>query len=137
MLVPNDDGLLFLLDGMRQWINDEPCKIKLYKNDYTPKQDGTDTVNDYLEADFGGYSEKTLNNLGTPVMKDGAAICLSPLLVWRRTSGSNTIYGYYVVDGNGNLLWAERRPSGPRTIDAATPEYALQARLRLRRDLTE
>lgn len=83
--------------------------INLFKNDVTP---GHATVlADLTLADFGGYAQK---NMTTPVVgaaldANGRAVITWDEVTFTRTGGpDNTIYGYYVANNDGALLWCER-----------------------------
>lgn len=110
LVVPNV-GELELLDKLLKdaLVTDENYILRLYKVDVTP--DANSTVGTFTEADFSGYSAKTLNRASW-----SAAITISdkatsqyPQQSWTCGVTGNTIYGYYVLGANsGTLLWAER-----------------------------
>jgi len=112
--------------------NSGDVEIGLYQNNYTPVI--TSGAGDFTPASFGGYS-------GTIVMTGWTAsgggwvtpryIITHPDVVWTADGTStNTIYGYYVLDGvSGDLLWAERRSGGGVVMGLASGQtYVVQPR---------
>lgn len=84
--------------------------IRLYVNDLTP-QVGVTLPGDFLEASFDGYTQYPLDSWGAPTSVYPHAVSEHPLLLWACTGsggGAQTVYGYWVTDGTGLLLWAER-----------------------------
>jgi len=84
--------------------------LKLFTNDITPVD--THVASNYTEAAGGGYAAKTLSNGSwtvTPANDPSDAIYAQQ--VWTFTgalTGPGVIYGYFVLDADGILLWAER-----------------------------
>lgn len=91
--------------------DDNYKKIKLYKNNHTPAVG--DLVGDYDEADFDGYGEITLAWSAAFTNGDGKGQITGDSCTWVRGAGatSNTIYGVYVVDYGGDLMYAEKFPA--------------------------
>jgi len=84
--------------------------LKLFATDVTPAD--TNTAGSFTEANGGGYSAKTLNNGSWTV---NAANDPSDAVYAEQTftftgplTTNGTIYGYYVVDADGTLIWAEK-----------------------------
>lgn len=121
-----DAGLLRLLPVL----TGETYTLHLYKNDYTPVS-GSDTGN-FSEATFKGYSGGvTLANWTTPTIVSGRAVSTPDPVdqTYNSAAGgdaSNTIYGYYVKDGAGDLVWAERDPN-PVVMDTNGQIYRVEA----------
>jgi len=110
LIIPNE-GELELLDKMLKvaLAVDEDYVLKLYKNNYTPT--ATSTSSDFTEADFDGYSEKTLvrASWNASVTVSGKASTSYPQQTWTCGSVTNDIYGYFVMGADsGKVLWAER-----------------------------
>ena len=86
--------------------------LKLYSNNITPAEGDTNST--YTEVSGGGYANKALA-FGTWTLTSGdPSFGLYPAqdFAFTGTTGApGTIYGYYVIDGSSNLLWAERFPS--------------------------
>jgi hypothetical protein len=86
--------------------------LKLFQNDTVPAY--TDTVADYVEADFSGYIAGTAITWGVPIINGSNQGELNGTQInFTHNGGStaNTIYGIFVVDGSGDLLYAERFPA--------------------------
>lgn len=105
--------------------------MHLYKNDYTPVAGST--LGSFTEADFNGYASQTITTWSAA--STSASVCSSTAtaLTWTKSAGgtTNNVYGYYVEDADGELLWAERDPSAPGRLSATgdtytvTPEFQL------------
>lgn len=82
--------------------------LKLFVNDVTPEQTGIS----YTEAVGGGYAAKTLANGSwtvTPANDPSDAVYAQQVFTFTGALTTNTtIYGYYVEDADGTILWAER-----------------------------
>lgn len=110
LIIPNE-GELELLDKMLKaaLVTDEDYVLKLYKNNYTPSASTTEA--DFTEADFDGYSAKTLlrANWNSSTTVSGKASTTYPQQTWTCGVTTNDIYGYYVLGADSNkVLWAER-----------------------------
>lgn len=110
LIIPNE-GELELLDKMLKvaLLVDEDYLLKLYKNNYTP--DANSTASSFTEADFTGYSAKTLirANWNTSTTVSGKASTSYPQQSWTCGVSTNNVYGYYVLGADsGIVLWAER-----------------------------
>ena len=83
--------------------------MHLFTNNVTPAD--TDTAGTYTEASGGGYSAITLNNGSWTVSSVGsieqAAYAAQTFTFTGALTGSATVYGYYVVDASGTLLFSE------------------------------
>ncbi len=84
--------------------------LKLFTNDYTPVQ--TSVAGSFTEASGGGYAAKTLTNGSWTVTvgndPSDAVYAEQTFTFTGALSGSATVYGYFVVDADGTLVWAER-----------------------------
>ena len=122
-VIPNTAEIIFL-EKMKEILNTGIAK--LFKNDKVPA--AGDNAGDYVEADFTGYASKALNNWGAAFTNgNGDAQTDETLKVWTQTGVATTcdVYGYYVVDGNGALLYAERNPAGVVAMDTNGKTYAV------------
>lgn len=133
--VPNV-GELELLDKMLKdaLSVDESYTMKLFKNDVTPGD--SDTAGTYTEADFSGYSAKTLTRSGWGAASTvgGVAQSVYTNQTWTKSGAtSNTIFGYYVIGTTSTtLLWAERLSSSVAlALDGSsltiTPTFTLRS----------
>lgn len=105
--------------------------IKLYTNNYIPLD--TSASNSFTEATGGGYTSKTLTNgswtVGSASLRQGTYA----KQVWTFTGAlttNPTIYGYYVIDADGILVFAQKLSASYTPIVngatlGITPVYAL------------
>jgi hypothetical protein len=104
--------------------------LKLFTSDTTPAD--TDTQATYTEANGGGYAAKTLT-MGSWTVNITSNIAQAAYgeQTWTFTgalTGNPTIYGYYIVDADNVLQWAERlgatfTPTTNGDILRVTPIY--------------
>jgi len=95
--------------ALTEWLTAGNLTLKLYSNDKTPAE--SDTAANYTEVSGGGYSSKTLSSgswsiaSGDPTV---ATYAYQDFSFTGATAAPGTIYGYFVVDASGILVWAER-----------------------------
>jgi hypothetical protein len=116
-LVTTNAGEVELLNKMLQHTSDtENYILKLYNNNYTP--DMNSTTESFTIAAFSGYSDVTLTRSGwtNSTTVNNKAQSSYAQQSWTCGSGSDTVYGYFVVGESSNVcLWAERFAT-PRTL---------------------
>lgn len=114
----NDDGLMEQLDLMSaRW--EKVYRMGLFKNDWTFA--AGDTILQVDECDFDGYVGLQFTRHWTPaVMQGPRAITTADLLTWIHSGGpvANLVYGYFVVNKAGDLMWAERFCRNPLLMDS-------------------
>jgi hypothetical protein len=106
-----------------------PDKLKLFKNSATLSH--ATVLSDLTEADFSGYSAYSLAGGAVAGALDGSGRAVASYTAHTFTkSGAtgNTIYGYWVEDSTGALLWCELFDTPiPMTVDGAfiqiTPKF--------------
>lgn len=105
-----------------------PDRIRLFVNDITPTHDTV--TGDFVEASFGGYASGDISGSGT-ISENGSDEATLTFPTFTNTAtGSGlpqSVYGYYVTDVGGALLWAERDPTGPIVIAAVDDEVTVDA----------
>lgn len=86
--------------------------LKLYSNNRTPAV--TDVVGDYTAVAGGGYANITLDKDEFTITPGNPSVALySDFQDFEFTGATNapsTIYGYFIIDANGNLVLAQRFP---------------------------
>ncbi len=86
--------------------------LKLFCNNHSPAS--TDTAGSYTEASGGGYAAKTLTNGSWTQSFVGSieqvAYAQQTFTFTGALTTNPTVYGYYVVDADGNLIFAELLP---------------------------
>ena len=117
---------------LTEW-NTNSLRIHLYKNNYSPVQGSV--LGDFTEADYSGYASQLISTWTGPswvaprqVLEAGSSKTFS------NTTGAvgNTVYGYYITDQGGNLVWAERDPSAPIDMGSAGRTYIILPRYSVR-----
>jgi len=104
--------------------------MRLFKNNLTPT--GANVLSDFVEADFTGYPTGTgvplTGVFGTPYLNGSNQGETDGSLVTFTQTGTGTtcdVYGYYVLDGSGNLLFSERNAAAPIAMNAAGLSYTV------------
>lgn len=95
-------------------VSNANMNLKLFKNDYTPRPQ--DQQGAYVEADFTGYAPKTglSNAWNAAVTVNGQAyVALAPAVFTKSGATGNLIYGWYLVDSLGVVIFAERFVNAP------------------------
>lgn len=86
--------------------------LKLYSNNRVPAK--TDTAASYTAVAGGGYANKTLAYASWTIAAGAsnfpavATYAAQDFTFTGVTTAPGTIYGYYIVDSDGVLRWAER-----------------------------
>jgi len=112
-LVLADLGAATILDAFfnNSWpAGGKDLTLKLYTNDYTPLD--TSTAGSFTEAAGGGYATKTLSNGSWTQSQvsniEQVAYAQQTITFTGALNGSATVYGYFVVDADGVLVYGER-----------------------------
>lgn len=85
--------------------------LRLFQNDHDP--DRADTVGSYVEATFSGYPGPVpITDWTSPAVSAHVSSMKADLVNYTHSGGplGNYIFGYYVTNAAGALMWAERRP---------------------------
>lgn len=123
-----EQGTVKALDILRLDL-DHLKTLKLFKNDHVPASD--DVNADYTEANFSGYASVALGDWNAAFLNtdDKGEIDADPASFVHNGGGtSNTIYGAYVVDNAGDVIYAERFDA-PRVMSANGDTIPYTARL--------
>jgi len=133
-LIVCDGGLIGSLDRLKTgW--ELVLRAGLFQNDYQPLQE--DTLGDYVPADFSGYGGLQFTySWDAAVIAGPRAITASGAITWIHDGGpiQNYIFGYYVVDALGALVWAERFCPAPRPMNGVGMRIRIRPQFTLRNE---
>lgn len=102
LLVPNVAEQAILNKYLNQTFT-----LRLYCNDIIPSE--TDTAATYIEVGGGSYDYKSLIFSGWTISALGVATYAAQDFSFSgATNSPGEIYGYYVLDANSLIAWAER-----------------------------
>lgn len=124
-------GLVGVVQQLKAYFN--TLTLRLYQNNHTPVD--TDTAANYTEATFSGYSAIALGSWSNAFLNSdnyGETDETTRVFTCTVAAPANTIYGYYITDGSGNLIWAEINPAGSFLINTIGQTYTVLPRWTLR-----
>lgn len=88
--------------------------LRLFSNNITVSE--TTTATELTEVTSGnGYTSISLSGSSWVESVTGSNLSY-PTQTWTFTGPKGNIYGYYVSDSAGKVLWAEKFPSGPYNV---------------------
>lgn len=132
MVVISDSGLVYLLETIRAAFNVDGLVAHLYAANLTPDRTTTLAALLAAEADFDGYAPITVAGWVSVTVAGHVGLTAPDLLVWEKTAGPtpNDLYGGFITDaGNTLLLWSERDPLAPFTINDTSNHYSWLPRM--------
>jgi hypothetical protein len=119
-------SLVDMLGSIRGQLNASNLSLRLFQNDWTPSPD--DDTADYVQATFNGYLALALTDFGASFLNANLKAEIdAPAKTYTQTGAAivNTIYGYYVTNGQNLLVYAERNPAGGVVMDKAGLTYTV------------
>lgn len=124
ILIP-DEGLVAKLTSLVTNVLGV-AQVRLFQNNHTPA--AGDTAAAYTECNFPGYVRQALPSLSPVTVSGGVASTSTATLSWNHAGGapSNTVYGWYMVDGGGKLIAASLNGGGPITLSGVGQTYSIQ-----------
>jgi hypothetical protein len=102
----------------------ENLTLKLFSNDVTPSS--TDDSDSFEEFSGGNYSSVELNSSEWNITSSDV---FYPQINWSFENVSGNIYGYYIVDENDSVIFAERFPNAPYAVSNSGDEIAVSLNL--------
>lgn len=103
-------------------------KQRLYSNNHTPAQ--ADTVADYTESTFTGYSAVTFGTWGAVSVSSHVASVSCATATFTLTAGTATVYGAFFTDAGGtNLIGACIDPNAPVGLNTTINTYQVTVTL--------
>jgi hypothetical protein len=101
--------------------------LRLYQNDLTPGR--FDPASSFDEADFDGYAPvgfSTWTDAYLNASNQGQTDHDPVVFTQTGVIVTNNIYGYYVTDPTGDIIWfAERNPAAPVAMNLAGKTYTV------------
>lgn len=97
------------------------CSLAAFTSNHTPVSTDVAATYTAIEASFGGYARKTVNDWAASTVTSNIAKSVAGNYTWTATGTGLpvTIYGIFTLDGSGGLLYAELIPTGGVTLTAA------------------
>lgn len=111
MGVFEDDGIRVALDNVTAG-ELATAKLRLYSNNLTPTN--AQVIGDFTEATFTGYAAVTLSGWTAASVAAHVASSTANPVTFTLTAGTQSIYGWYITNAAGTVLYAAGR-------DAAAP----------------
>lgn len=105
--------------------------VDLYQNDLTP--DRHTVVGDFVVANYDGYAQSAVTWLAASRADDGSIELVGTVPEFRPTGAlvSNTIFGYFLRDGAGNLLASARDDLAPLPMGSTLDSILITVRVRI------
>lgn len=100
--------------------------MHLYKNNFTPVHGMI--LSDFVEADFTGYAAQAITTFGSSTLTGGFYAQTQAALATFTQSGTSVtcdVYGYYMTDSGGTLVYAELNPNGVVSMSATGLTYVV------------
>lgn len=105
--------------------------LRLYTNEVDLYAEAFSAIS-FTEASAPGYVAVTLTGSNWSVTTtSGISTAAYATSVTFNFSAAQTLYGYYVTDSAGVVLWAERFPSAPFTLPAGGGEVVVRPQVQL------
>jgi len=106
LIVPDTQKAIVLTD----MLGTIDMNLRLYSNNFTPS--GSMVIGSITEVAGGGYAAQPLLHAQWVIVSGVATYVFQDFHFSGTTNAPGTVYGYYIQDNSGNLILAERFPSG-------------------------
>lgn len=130
-LVVPDEGERRLLEYIVNKSSPTTPVLHLYVNsvDLTGE---TFTAASFTEASAGGYYPANLTGANwTVATVAGTTTAVYNTSITFSFSAGQSVYGYYVTDSSGNILWAEQFPGAPFNLPVGGGEISVRPQVQL------
>ena len=129
LVIPNVSEVT-LLNNMLNVATPTNTILHLYSNNLTPSS--TTVVGDVTEVTSGGYSAITLTSLSWTVSTSGGGITTASYAEQTfNITTSATVYGYYITNVAGDLLWLERFTAAPFQLPGSGGQVLITSQISL------
>lgn len=130
-LVVPDDGERRLLTYIVNKASPTNLVLHLYTNSVSLSGE-TFTSASFTEASASGYVAVTLTGANWTVSTTtGVSTAVYNTSIVFTFSVGQSVYGYYVTDTSGNIMWAEEFPGAPFVLPAGGGEISVRPQLQL------
>lgn len=123
--VPNGSEKLLLQDIIDNIL--QGATLHAFVANHTPVAADTAATYNAIEAAFGGYAAITLNLWSAAFTNvSDVAQTIEAVRTWTTTGAGlpTTVFGIYVLDSGGQLVYAELNPAGGVTLTAAAQIFS-------------
>jgi hypothetical protein len=129
LVIPNVSEVT-LLNNMLNVATPTNTILHLYSNNLTPSS--TTVVGDVTEVTSGGYAAITLSSLSWTVATSGGGITTASYAEQTfNITTSATVYGYYITNVAGDLLWLERFTAAPFQLPGSGGQVLITSQVSL------
>ena len=128
LTVPNLHGEILMLQYIVGLANAGSPILRLYSSPDAAPTDST-VVGDLTQVTSAGYAAVTLVSSLWTVSQTGGVTTAAYSEVTFTFSTDAVVYGYYVTNGSGQLLWLERFSGAPFTIPSGGGTVSITSRL--------
>jgi len=129
LVIPNVSEVT-LLNNMLNVATPTNTILHLYSNNLTPSS--TTVVGDVTEVTSGGYAAITLTSLSWTVATSGGGITTASYAEQTfNITTSATVYGYYITNVAGDLLWLERFTAAPLQLPGSGGQVLITSQVSL------
>ena len=129
LVIPNVSEVT-LLNNMLNVATPTNTILHLYSNNLTPSS--TTVVGDVTEVTSGGYAAITLTSSSWSVATSGGGVTTASYAEQTfNITTSATIYGYYITNVAGDLLWLERFTAAPFQLPGSGGQVLITSQVSL------
>ena len=129
LVIPNASEVT-LLNNMLNKTTPTNTVLRLYSNNLTPSS--TTVIGDVTQVTAGGYAAITLTSSSWTVATSGGGVTTASYAEQTfNITTSATIYGYYITNLGGDLLWVERFTAAPFQLPGSGGQVLITSQISL------